>query len=241
MIKRFRKPKESNRKTTQVINERSPFPFVEAFNSLRTSLKYVSGSTDSKVFLITSAIPSEGKSTTAINLAITLAKDDNKVLLIDADLRKPSLQRYLKVRPGTMPGLSEVVTKQATIADAIGNYEILNIDLMMSGKRPPNPAELLASPNMPDMINNLRSDYDYIIIDTPPAGVVTDASIMSEFVDGVILVVRQAYSTQQQVLHAKHNLEQVKANILGVVLNNYDLSKNAKAGSATQHYYYYGD
>ena len=233
--------KTSSRRSTEVINKNSPFPYVESFNSLRTNLNFVSSAVDAKTILITSALPEEGKSTTAINLAISLAKDSKKVLLIDADLRKPSLQRYLRVRPGTMQGLSAVLANQVSAKEAIGYYEILGIDLMMAGTRPPNPAELLALPKMKEMLDGLRNDYDYIIVDAPPGSVITDASILSSIVDGVVLVVRQNFSKHQDVLKIKESLKRVNANILGVVINNYDISKDTKDASAAQYYYYYGE
>ena len=236
-----KKKKKTIRKDTEVINKNTPFPYVESFNSLRTNLAFVTGANNAKTLLITSALPEEGKSTTAINLAITLAKDDKKVLLIDADLRKPSLQRYLRVRPGAIQGLTAVLTNQATTKEAIGYYEMLGIDLMMAGTRPPNPAELIALPKMKAMIRELETIYDYIIIDAPPAGVITDAAVLSRVTDGVLLVVRQNFSTHQDVIKAKEQLKRVEANIMGVILNNYVIERDTKDAGAAQYYYYYGD
>lgn len=229
------------RKDTEVINKDTPFPYVESFNSLRTNLSFVTRANNAKTLVITSALPEEGKSTIAINLAITLAKDGNKVLLIDADLRKPSLQRYLRVRPGAIQGLTAVLTNQATTKEAIGYYEMLGIDLMMAGTRPPNPAELIALPKMKEMVQELEETYDYIIIDAPPAGVITDAAVLSRVADGVLFVVRQNFSTHQDVIKAKEQLTRVGAKIFGVILNNYNIERDTKDASAAQYYYYYGE
>ncbi|HEY4538081.1 MAG TPA: CpsD/CapB family tyrosine-protein kinase [Erysipelothrix sp.] len=233
--------RKTMRKDTEVINKDTPFPYVESFNSLRTNLSFVTRANNAKTLLITSALPEEGKSTTAINLAITLAKDGNKVLLIDADLRKPSLQRYLRVRPGAIQGLTAVLTNQATTKEAIGYYEMLGIDLMMAGTRPPNPAELIALPKMKEMVKELEETYDYIIIDAPPAGVITDAAVLSRIADGVLLVVRQNFSTHQDVIKAKEQLTRVDAKIFGIILNNYNIERDTKDASAAQYYYYYGE
>lgn len=229
------------RKDTEVINKDTPFPYVESLNSLRTNLSFVTRANNAKTLVITSALPEEGKSTIAINLAITLAKDGNKVLLIDADLRKPSLQRYLRVRPGAIQGLTAVLTNQATTKEAIGYYEMLGIDLMMAGTRPPNPAELIALPKMKEMVQELEETYDYIIIDAPPAGVITDAAVLSRVADGVLFVVRQNFSTHQDVIKAKEQLTRVGSKIFGVILNNYNIERDTKDASAAQYYYYYGE
>lgn len=241
MLFNINKKKNVVRKNTEVINKDTPFPYVESFNALRTNLSFVTSANNAKTILITSAMPEEGKSTVAINLAITLAKDDKKVLLIDADLRKPSLQRYLRVRPGTMQGLTAVLSNQATTKEAIGYYEMLGIDLMVAGTRPPNPAELLALPKMQSMIDELKEVYDYIVIDAPPAAVITDPAVLSRVTDGVLMVVRQNFSTHQDVIKAKDQLNRVNANIMGIVLNNYEIEKDSKDASAAQHYYYYGE
>lgn len=238
----FRKKKvTSSRNSTEIIGDKTPFPFLESFNTLRTNLSFVTSANNAKTILVTSALPEEGKTSTSINLAITMAKDGNKVLLIDADLRKPSIQRYLRIRPGSMQGLTAVLSNKVDYRQAIGYYELLGIDVMLAGVRPPNPAELIALPKMKEMIEELEKDYDYIIVDAPPTGVIADAAILSRVCDGALLVVRQNFSKHHDVAKAKDNLNRVNANIMGVVLNNYKIKDDSKDPSAAQYYYYYGE
>lgn len=235
------KNKTRQSKNTEIINGKSPFPFVESFSTLRTNLSFVTAANNAKTILVTSSMPAAGKTTTSINLAITLAKDNKKVLLLDADLRKPAIQRYLRIQPGSMQGLTSVLTKQATPKEAIGYYESLGIDVMVAGVRPPNPSELIALPAMKTMIDELSAIYDYIIVDSPPAGVVSDAAVLSRVCDGALLVVRQNFSNHQDVLRAKENLTNVNTNIMGVVLNNYKIKEDTKDVGSSDYYYYYGE
>lgn len=243
MINPFKKKDtlSTNRHTTEVLNDKSPFAYRESFSTLRTNLSFVTGASDAKTILVTSALPAEGKSTTAINLAITLAKDNHKVLLLDADLRKPSIQRYLRIQPGSTNGLTDILSNRSSTKDAIGFYETLGIDVMVAGTRPPNPAELVALPRMRELILELQEVYDYIIVDAPPSGVVSDAAILSRVCDGALLVVRQNFSNHQDVLKAKESLTKVNTSIMGVILNNYDIKEDSKDASVAQYYYYYGE
>lgn len=242
MIKKIKsKNKKNQRGRTEILSPTSPFPFTESFSTLRTNLSFVTAASDAKTILVTSALPGEGKSTTAINLAITLAKDNKKVILVDADLRKPSVQRYLRIQPGSMQGLTSVLTRRSTIKESIGYYESLGIDVMVAGTRPPNPAELIALPLMKELIEELRLTYDYIIVDAPPAAVVSDPAVLSRVCDGALLVVRQNFSTHQDVLEAKSNLLKVDTNIMGVILNDYKIKEDTKDAGAAQYYYYYGE
>lgn len=213
----------------------APFQFVEAYKSLRTNLEFLSASSGCKVILITSSVPEEGKSNVAINLASTMAAGDKKVVLVDGDLRKGSLSRYLHLNRNR-PGISNVVANQCTLADALVRFKNVQFTLLPVGPLPPNPSEMLATPAVEALFKGLREYYDYVIVDTPPVSVVTDAAVMCRFADGAILVVRPGVTTTQGAQLSKKNLEAVHAHILGVVLNGYDAKR---AGHKDGYYYSY--
>ena len=213
----------------------APFQFVEAYKSLRTNLEFLSASSGCKVILITSSVPEEGKSNVAINLATTMAAGGKKVVLVDGDLRKGSLSRYLHLNRNR-PGISNVVANQCTLTDALVRFKNVQFTLLPVGPLPPNPSEMLATPAVEALFKGLREYYDYVIVDTPPVSVVTDAAVMCRFADGVILVVRPGVTTTQGAQLSKKNLEAVHAHILGVVLNGYAAKR---AGHKDGYYYSY--
>ena len=214
---------------TPLLTNNAPFAYAEAYKTLRTNLSFASISKQYKKLIITSAISNEGKSTVAINLAYTLAESGAKVLLIDCDLRTPTLHRLLRVRFEYKSGLTELLTGTAELKDCIFNYPKMKCDVLLAGATTPNPVELLSSPQMKKLLDRFSDNYDYIICDTPPVSVVTDAAALSRFCDGVILVVRQKVSSRDQVWVAKRNLDAVQANVLGTILSCYDISKDTSA------------
>jgi capsular exopolysaccharide synthesis family protein len=184
-----------------------------------------------KVIMVTSARPQEGKTTTSINTAIVLAQKGTRVLLIDADLRRPSVHKTLGMGPRS--GLSNVLTGSATVQQTIAPSSILpNLFILPAGTPPPNPAELLASSNMRDLIAELREQFDHIVIDTPPTLSVTDAVVLSPRADATVLVIRSGQTTKQALRRARDILTQVNAHVAGVLLNAVDLT-------SPDYYYYY--
>ena len=210
-----------------LVGKDAPFQYQEAFKSLRTNLKFLAVGKACKKMILTSAIPGEGKSSVAINLAVSLAEAGSRVLLVDCDLRKPIIHRYLKIDNSAYKGITNVLS-DGSLAESIVGIKALNIHVIIADAIPPNPAELLGSSRMKMLISELDKHYDYIIFDTPPVSVVTDAAVLSQYVDGVILVVRQNFATFDQVALAKKNLDSVD------VMNNFDTrSANKESG-----YYY---
>lgn len=236
--------KRSNRKLT-VLSSKSSFGYVEAFKALRTNMTYLLEENGTgHVIMITSSIPGEGKSNISVNLAITLAQDNKKVILIDCDLRKGTLHRYLNVPP-TSPGLSSILTGEAGINEII--YKLsLGFSFIPVGALPTNPSELIGSRNMNRLLSELSKHYDYVICDTAPVNAVSDTSVLCRYVDGVIFVVSQNEVTRNTAISAKEQLEASNANILGVVLNKYD-AKTTSSDTASYYSYYnysnygYGD
>jgi polysaccharide biosynthesis transport protein len=222
----------ASREAVELITQSRPqSQMAESYRALRTSLLLTSLGTPPKVILITSALPEEGKTTTSINCAIVLAQKGTRVLLIDADLRRPSIHKTLGMGPKI--GLSNVLTGAITLQEAIIRSSILpNLFVLPAGTPPPNPAELLASAEMKDVLLKLREQYDHIVVDTPPTLSVTDAVIMSTRADAVVLVIRSGQTTKQALRRARDILTQVNARVCGVLLNAVNLD------SPDYHYYY---
>lgn len=224
-----------NRGFIAVNNPSAPWNYIEAYKSLRTNLSFVSLDKQYKKILITSSVPKEGKTGLSINLAISLAEDGKKVLLIDCDLRKPMLYKYLQLPHGR--GLTSFITGDRSAA-SIQHVPSCNFDFLDVGVTPPNPVEILGSMAMKEVVSRLEENYDYLIFDTPPVGIVTDAAVLSMITDGVIFIIRQKYAALDQIRLAKANLDAVKAHIIGSVLNDFDVQGSTKKGAYYYNYTY---
>lgn len=200
------------------LDETTPFQIVEAYKTIRTNLWFALATQKSKAVVFSSALPSEGKSTTCSNLAIAMAQTDARVLLIDGDLRKPTQYKIFQ-RPNNA-GLSRLLVGLDTAADAIQKNIVPNLDLIPSGPIPPNPSELLGSENMSVLLDKLSAHYDYIFIDSPPINIVTDSIILANRVAGMVLVARQGQSTYDELTKAVSSIEFAGANILGMIVTD---------------------
>jgi polysaccharide biosynthesis transport protein len=208
---------------------------VESYRMLRTSVLLSTAGSAPKVILVTSGQPSEGKTTTAVNTAISMAQLGASVLLIDADMRRPAVHKAFKV---SQPhGLSTYLSGRGSLKELIQPLPIKNLSLLPCGPIPPNPAELISSERMKTMILKLTAHYDHVIIDSPPVMNVTDPVILSTMVDGVILVVRAGKSTRDVLRRARQELSSVGAKIFGVVLNNVDFKREGYDDYYYQRYY----
>ena len=223
---------EGSREVVELVTQARPqSQMAESYRALRTSLLLTSLGAPPRVILITSALPQEGKTTTSINTAIVLAQKGSRVLLIDADLRRPSIHKAMLTGPRT--GLSNVLTGSAVLQQAIIQSPVIpTLYILAAGTPPPNPAELLASSNMKEILDELRGQYDHIVVDTPPTLSVTDAVVMSPRADAVVLVIRSGQTTKQALRRARDILVRVNARIAGVLLNAADLK-------SADYYYYY--
>lgn len=213
-IKRAKKAVFGNQ-TENLLTETSPFAVQEAYKTIRTNIMFSIPDEKCKKILITSALQGEAKSTTAVNLSIAFAQNKSKVLLLDGDLRLPT--DALKLSAKKTPGLTNLLVGMCSLDDAIQHLPN-GLDLMTAGDVPPNPSELLGSLKMEQVMKDLESRYEYIIIDAPPIGVVTDATILSKMTSGVILVVRQGIATRECINEALEKLEFVNAKVLGMVM-----------------------
>lgn len=168
----------ASKRSLQLITQKGmPFAYVEAYKALRTNLNFLSGSGDVHAFVVTSTVPEEAKSNVSVNLALTLTESGKKVVLVDCDLRKPVLHRYLKAGHN-LKGVSNVLSRQVALSDALVELkDISNLTFLPAGTTPPNPSELLSQPQMQEMVDTLRGSYDFVILDAPPISMVTDAGV----------------------------------------------------------------
>jgi capsular exopolysaccharide synthesis family protein len=220
------------------VEQQNPLVFVsepkglaaEAYRTIRTGLLLSQAGEPPRTILVTSSQSSEGKTTMTLNLAASLSSAGGRVVLLDADLRRPRVQKALGLQEN-LPGLVDVITGTRTIDEVLVSTEVQRVSVIPSGPIPPNPAELLGSFDMAKLIDNLAAHFDYVLIDSPPVLPVTDAVILSRYVDGVVLVVKGGMTPQRVVLDARNRLEGVGATMLGVVLNDVDVTGGD--------YYYY--
>lgn len=234
MLKRkHRKQSNIDRKDMLIVEREPNSPISEQYKTLRTNIMFSSVDKALKTVLVTSATPASGKSTTAANLAASFAQAGTRTLLIDADMRKPTLHLICGTRNNR--GLSTVIVGGAAYNEVIKEVGDNGLHLMTSGPLPPNPAEILHSNKMKQLLNVLGDTYDMVIIDSPPLLSVTDAQIIGGNVDGTILVTNVKDNNRDHLAKAKDTLLKSNSNILGVVLNNMDMKGN-------EYYYsYYGE
>lgn len=208
-------------------------PVAEQYRTIRTNLQFAS-SVDRKLqtIVITSSGPGEGKSTTSANLAVVFANSGSRVLLIDADMRKPTVYKTFQISNAT--GLSTVLSTEKSVVGTAQSTGIDNLSILTSGPKPPNPSELLNSQRMNQIIEEARRSYDIVIFDMPPIVAVTDAQIMASKADGTLLVIRENVTKKESVTKASELLKLVNARVLGAVYNGAEQSKD-------QGYYYYSN
>jgi capsular exopolysaccharide synthesis family protein len=220
-----------------ILSANSGFFLQEAYKTLRTNVNFALANKEGcKVVMITSSLQGEGKSLTALNLAIALGQTDKKVLLIDCDLRRPKLARLLNLSASA--GLSNLLMDFNLLNSALVSSEEYGIDLILAGDIPPNPAELLSSTRMQKFLSALREHYDYIIIDSPPVDLVVDPVVLSAQCDGVLFVVRAGQSERGAVIHAMKQLAYSKANVIGFAFN--DVTAETTSGYGKYRYQKYG-
>lgn len=199
--------------------------YDEAIRSVRTNIQFSGVDKENKIISVTSTKPAEGKSTVLYNLAKSFAENGDKVILLDCDLRNPSIDEIAGVNFNL--GITNYLTGKADINDVIiKDREQSNLDLVLTGPIPPNPSEMLASKIFANLIKNLAETYDYVFLDTPPVGLFTDASIVSTLSDGMIYVVKSSDTKREEIAQALENLKRVDANILGMVLTHAHLKKS---------------
>lgn len=208
---------------------------AEAFRKLRTNLQFLTIDNPPRVIVVTSSMPSEGKTTTAINLALALAEADHRVVLVDGDLRRPMLHKRLDL-VGPV-GLSTVLSGATQLSDALQKTRFPRLHVLTSGIVPPNPSEILGSQSARKLLSELRAKFDYVIIDSTPLLAVTDAAILAAGADGVLIIARFGHTKRDQLSHAVRNVEDVGAPLLGAV---FTMMPTRGASSYSYGYSYYG-
>lgn len=215
-----------------VVKNSPKSPISETYRAIRTNLLYANVDQVLKTILMTSATAGEGKTTTLNNLAMTLCEVGHRVLVIDCDLRKPRIHKFFEI--SNAAGVTDILVSGDNYKSYVNKSIHERLHVLTAGKIPPSPTELLSSNAFKVLLEELEKDYDYVLMDTPPIVPVTDALILSRMVSGVILVVRSGKVEIEFAKRAKHNLEQVNAKVLGVVLNDVPVK-----GKRYQNYYYY--
>jgi polysaccharide biosynthesis transport protein len=216
--------------------------FSESYRSIRTAMLLSTTNPNDKAFIMTSPLPSEGKSSTVSNLAVTLAQTGKKILIVDADLRKPRQHRIFKIK--NLNGLTNYLTGAIEIKELIKPTQVPNLYLINAGPVPPNPAELLGSEKMSSFIDKLKLTFDIVLIDTPPILAVTDPLVLGPRIDGVMLVVWGGHTSREALKRAKEKLDLTKTRCLGVILNRVNLREHDyyyKHHYYHYHYHYYGE
>lgn len=215
-----------------ISNPRSPI--AEAYRTLRTNLEFSNLDKSLRSLLVTSASAEEGKSTTLANLAVTIAQSGKRVILVDADLRRPTLHQIFGLKNNA--GLTDMVRDDAALANPpLQETTVANLQVLTSGQQPPNPAEILGSKRMSEILTALLERTDMVLFDAPPVLVVTDAAVLSSKVDGVLLVISAGKTKRENARKAQSQLEKINARVIGAVLNN------VKAESGASYYYAEGN
>ena len=232
-------------RSTHLIDDKSNFSIREAYKIGRTNIRFALPEEQSSLIIVTSSWPMEGKTTNCINLAITFSQTGAKTLLIDCDLRKPRIGKIFGIT--SKMGLSNALRSFCTVSDAIHSTQYDNLYVMPSGHIPPNPAELMSSKEMEEMLNELKKEYRYILIDTPPVNLLADALLLASHASGTIMVARQGVTDHKSLQEALDKLNFSGAKVLGFILNDATEEGNAyyryHGGHGRYNYYkkqYYG-
>lgn len=235
-IKLFSKNKNKSRSkqvAADTISDKSKFAIVESYKSARTNIMFSLSASDKKTFAVTSYSKGEGKSTVSANLAISFSKMEKRVLLIDCDLRRPNIHNIFKI--DNINGLSNIVGKMITFDDAVKRDVLNNLDILTAGTIPPNPSEIMCSGTFIELIKRLSDEYDYIIFDTPPIGVVADALLLKDLIAGFVTVIRERSTTHGDLQKIIDGVKLADSKIIGIIEVGCDLGQ----GKRKKSYYYY--
>lgn len=224
-------------KTKNVINSDSKFAIVEGYKLARTNLVFATVAENNQCVAVTSWSKGEGKSTATVNLAISFAKMGKRVLLIDTDLRRPNIHNLLKI--SNEVGLSEVIGQFVDFEEAVNHSVVPCLDVLTSGAIPPNPSELIASTSFESFMNMIKNQYDYVILDTPPIGVVTDTLLLKEYIAGYVLIIREKVTTHGDIERAVQNIDLTGSKILGFLKVGCSIQDRKKYKNGNYGYYNY--
>ena len=232
----LKKKKPAGRKLRAHISDATNFAVTEAYKMIRTNIIFSLNKKGCRKILMTSGLPKEGKSTTCVNLAITLAQTNSRVLLIDCDLRKPIIHKILKLK--SIPGISDYMGGLCELDSCYRDTIYPNLKVICAGTTPPNPGELLGGEGMEACLTALEKEYDYILMDTPPVNMISDALNLSKLCDGVVVVVKQGETLQPELDKTLSRLAFVEAKVLGLVLNGVERKSGYGYGKYNRKYGY---
>jgi capsular exopolysaccharide synthesis family protein len=224
-------PLNKNKKTKNI--------FLESFRSIRTNLQFLPQTESSRVITVTSSVSGEGKTTIVAKIAEIIGQTNKKVVVLDVDMRKASVHKEFDI--DNVIGLSNYLTGQNTLKEVISKTESENVDLITTGPLPPNPSELILLDNMKILIENLKEDYDYIIIDTPPVGLVTDALILMNYADISFVLVRADYTRKEFIKNLDRLAREHSHNHIGMILNGVEIGEKYGYGYGVSYGYGYGN
>lgn len=231
------KSKKNSADHISLLNDDVPFNVVESYKAMRTNIGFAISTSDKKALVVSSANPGEGKSTTAANISITMADEGQNVLLIDADMRKPVQHKIFSVKNDK--GLSSVLSKMKNTEDCIQKTDVSNLNVLTSGPIPPNPSELLSSERTAKLLEKMSSEYDVIVIDSPPINVVSDTLNLSQSVAGLLTVVRCGYTAVDDIKELMVKTELAHMDMLGFVLTRLKRKNNGRYYKRYGKYHYY--
>ena len=232
-----RKEKPVTKTLCSIADPNAPFNYVEAYKMLCTNIEFLSATQKCRNIMITSTLANEGKTNISINLALTLSGYNKTVCLVECDLRKPAIHRYIDSKRSSY-GLTNVLKGQVELSSVLHKVSGTKMSILLAGSIPPNPSELLSSSNMQKLVDELEQRFDYVIYDTPPVFLVTDAAALGKYMDGAVFVIKHNSTDKNVVLKAKQNLEAGGVKILGAIYSTYSV-KNTGTYSKYSNYYYY--
>ncbi len=214
-----------------VSDKNAPDNYKGAYKMLSTNIEFIAVAQKCKNIMITSTLANEGKTNCVVNLALTLAGQGKKVCIVECDLRRPSIHRFLDTKRNTV-GLTHVLKGEIELEKAVRNISDTNMSVLLAGMTPPNPSEVLASEKMQWVIGELEEQYDFIIYDTPPAMIISDAAVLGRYMDATFMVIKHNSTEKKMVKKAKANLENVGIKIMGVVLSGFATKKSKAYGGS---------
>ncbi len=229
-----RKEKPVVKSLCSIEDPNAPFNYVEAYKMLCTNIEFLKATQKCKNIMTTSTLANEGKTNISINLALTLSGYNKSVCLVECDLRRPTIHRYIASNKNSY-GLTNVLKGQVELSSVLHRVSGTKMSILLAGSIPPNPSELLSSPNMQALVKDLEEQFDYVIYDTPPVYLVTDAAALGKYMDGALLVIKHDYTEKSMVMQAKKNLEIAGVKIFGAIYSTY---QNKTTGSYSRYNYY---
>lgn len=237
MFKKSKNNKPVTKSLCSIADPNAPFSYVEAYKMLCTNIEFLQATQKCRNIMITSTLANEGKTNISVNLALTLSGYDKSVCMVECDLRRPTIHRYIDSSRSSY-GLTNVLKGQVDINSVLHKVSGTKMSILLAGSIPPNPSELLSSPSMKNLVADLEEKFDYVIYDTPPVFLVTDAAALGKYMDGAIFVIKHDSTDRNAVVQAKKNLESAGINILGAIYSAYS-SKSSSSYSKYSRYNYY--